>query len=278
MAPEVLISYPQPIKDALAQGEALPDDLAREKLQIDEFNAGLRKVVASLSKDDRGIGIARFVVIVAMSLATLIGAGVVLVGLLAPGENLAPTIAGGGIFIIGIVIAAVVNPLQTVERDLVFRRWSDLIVSSYLIQFSQDVGPAEVGRVAARSSALFATLAKTYSAATSKNVAALTKVAGLIAPAKDEEDSADSALSITNPGAQESSKGTALASPLVIAAKGGEKLDFSDNKTLPKGLTIDAKGSISGTPSEAKESTVTITVTDAAAKTSAAVSFAWIVK
>lgn len=278
MAPQILISYPQATKDALANREPLTDDQKKEKRQIDVFNDGLRKVVASLSKDDRGIGIARFVVIATMSLATLVGAGVVLAGLLVPGENLVATITGGGIFLIGILIAAVVNPLQTVERDFVFRRWSDLIVSSYLIQFSQDIGPSEVARVASRSSSMFAVLAKAYATATSKNVAALTKVAGLLAPAEDEDDSADQALTVTNPGAQESAKGTPLAKPLVIVATGGEKLEFADNKTLPKGLTVDAKGSISGTPLEAKESNVSITVTDPAAKTSAAVSFVWVIK
>ena len=60
-----------------------------------------------------------------------------------------------------------------------------------------------------------------------------------------------------------------------MVAKGGKDLVYSA-ADLPEGLRIDeAKGEISGTPKEAKESKVKVTVSDAAASAEATVTFTW---
>ncbi|WBQ03070.1 M4 family metallopeptidase [Kribbella sp. CA-293567] len=84
-----------------------------------------------------------------------------------------------------------------------------------------------------------------------------------------------SSPTVTNPGAQTSTAGT--ADTLQLAAAGGTTPYSWSATGLPAGLTVNAStGLISGTPTAAATSTVTATVTDAAGKT-AGVSFSWVV-
>ncbi|GAA0953471.1 hypothetical protein GCM10009554_57880 [Kribbella koreensis] len=80
---------------------------------------------------------------------------------------------------------------------------------------------------------------------------------------------------VTNPGAQTSTAGT--ADSLQLAATGGTTPYSWSATGLPAGLTVNAStGLISGTPTAAATSTVTAKVTDAAGKTGT-VSFSWVV-
>ncbi|GAB3932802.1 hypothetical protein GCM10029976_039280 [Kribbella albertanoniae] len=80
---------------------------------------------------------------------------------------------------------------------------------------------------------------------------------------------------VTNPGAQTSTAGT--ADTLQLAATGGTTPYSWSATGLPAGLTVNAStGLISGTPTTAATSSVTAKVTDAAGKT-ASVSFSWVV-
>ncbi len=80
---------------------------------------------------------------------------------------------------------------------------------------------------------------------------------------------------VTNPGAQTSTVGT--ADTLQLATTGGTAPYTWTATGLPAGLTLNAStGLISGTPTTAATSNVTATVKDANAKT-ASVSFSWVV-
>jgi hypothetical protein len=72
-------------------------------------------------------------------------------------------------------------------------------------------------------------------------------------------------VTVTNPGDQSDASGAAI-SPVTVTASDSvpsATLSFADNGSLPPGLTIDADtGTISGTPTTAGTSSVTITVTD----------------
>uniref|UniRef100_UPI00397AD2CD putative Ig domain-containing protein n=1 Tax=Amycolatopsis sp. lyj-23 TaxID=2789283 RepID=UPI00397AD2CD len=82
-------------------------------------------------------------------------------------------------------------------------------------------------------------------------------------------------VTVKNPGDQTSTTGTAVS--LQISASGGSTPYGYAAQGLPAGLTIDAKsGLISGTPTTAGTSKVTVTVTDAAGK-SGTTSFTWTV-
>ncbi len=80
--------------------------------------------------------------------------------------------------------------------------------------------------------------------------------------------------SVTNPGAQASTVGTAVS--LQLSASGGTSPYTWTATGLPAGLSISSSGLISGTPTTAGTSSVTVTATDAAAKTASA-TFSWVV-
>ncbi|SMC99152.1 Peptidase inhibitor I9 [Lentzea albidocapillata] len=80
--------------------------------------------------------------------------------------------------------------------------------------------------------------------------------------------------SVTNPGTQNSTVGTAAS--LQLSASGGTSPYTWSVSGLPAGLSANASGAISGTPTTAGTSTVTATVTDAANKTGTA-TFSWVV-
>jgi hypothetical protein len=82
-------------------------------------------------------------------------------------------------------------------------------------------------------------------------------------------------VSVTNPGTQSSTVGTAI-SPLQISAtdSAGKSLTYSATG-LPAGLAISASGAVTGTPSTAGTYTVTVTASSGTASGSA--SFTWTV-
>ncbi|MFJ5985083.1 S8 family peptidase [Lentzea sp. NPDC092896] len=80
--------------------------------------------------------------------------------------------------------------------------------------------------------------------------------------------------SVTNPGTQTSTVGTAAS--LQLSASGGTAPYTWSVSGLPAGLSASASGAISGTPTTAGTSSVTATVTDAANKTGTA-TFSWVV-
>jgi subtilisin family serine protease len=80
--------------------------------------------------------------------------------------------------------------------------------------------------------------------------------------------------SVTNPGTQNSTVGTPAS--LQLAASGGTAPYTWSVSGLPAGLSANASGAISGTPTTAGTYSVTATVTDAANKTGSA-TFSWVV-
>jgi len=80
--------------------------------------------------------------------------------------------------------------------------------------------------------------------------------------------------SVTNPGAQASTVGTAVS--LQLSASNGTSPYTWTATGLPAGLSISSSGLISGTPTTAATYSVTATATDAAAKTASA-TFSWVV-
>jgi len=77
-----------------------------------------------------------------------------------------------------------------------------------------------------------------------------------------------------NPGDQRSAVGSTVNLPLVVSAASGAAITFA-TANLPAGLTIDTSGRITGTPTTAGPSNVTVTVSDGAQSTT--VAFDWFV-
>ncbi|HEX3650397.1 MAG TPA: putative Ig domain-containing protein, partial [Pseudonocardiaceae bacterium] len=83
------------------------------------------------------------------------------------------------------------------------------------------------------------------------------------------------AVTVTSPGQQTATAGTAIA-PITLAATGGTPPYTWTATGLPAGLAISAAGGISGTPTTAGTSTVTVTATDSAG-TSGSATFGFVV-
>jgi predicted extracellular nuclease len=77
------------------------------------------------------------------------------------------------------------------------------------------------------------------------------------------------AVTVTNPGTQNATAGTAIA-PLTLAAAGGSTPYAWTATGLPTGLTISGAGVVSGTPAAAGTSSVTVTATDSTGATGSA--------
>jgi 5'-nucleotidase len=76
-------------------------------------------------------------------------------------------------------------------------------------------------------------------------------------------------VTVTNPGTQAATAGTAIA-PLTLAATGGTTPYTWTATGLPDGLAISPAGVVSGTPAAAGTSTVTVTATDSTGATGSA--------
>jgi predicted extracellular nuclease len=80
-------------------------------------------------------------------------------------------------------------------------------------------------------------------------------------PQNAASDGGTTTVTVTNPGAQNATAGTAIA-PLTLAASGGTAPYTWTASGLPAGLAISADGIVSGTPSAAGTSSVTVTATE----------------
>jgi predicted extracellular nuclease len=82
-------------------------------------------------------------------------------------------------------------------------------------------------------------------------------------PQNAASDDGATTVTVTNPGNQNGTVGTAIA-PLTVAAAGGTTPYAWTATGLPAGLTISTAGVVTGTPTEAGTSSVTVTATDSA--------------
>ena len=92
-------------------------------------------------------------------------------------------------------------------------------------------------------------------------------------PQNAASDGGTATVTVTNPGTQNATAGTAIA-PLTLAATGGTPPYTWTATGLPDGLAISADGVVTGTPAAAGTSSVTVTAADSAgASGSASFSF-----
>jgi putative Ig domain-containing protein len=270
---------------------SIPDDIAakppeertkHEKAvveRIEALNKDLTRAAGAGARFDPTAGVFRFFFVIGLATVTLL-ATVGLLWVLFTSDETVKTITAGAALVGVLSVAGLVNPLQTVERDTVFRRWSDMIAHTFMIQAADDRLKASRLKAAADdANARFTSLATAYAAATSKTLETL--ALSLDASKEEEEEEADeSGISITNPGTQTSKKGTEIQE-LQIDAKGGKTLSFADGGTLPAGLSIASdSGVVSGTPENdaATADAVKITVADSEQGLEGSVTFKWTIE
>ncbi len=194
-----------------------------------------------------------------------------------PTGKTAGVIAAAGVLIATLAVVGFANPLQTIERDVVIRRWSDVILSTFYLQAgSWDVRVnAEYRKTAARATKDFAAMALALGAAHGKTLDSLVAIA--TQPAAVEEEEEETALTLPNPGDQASPANVAIDN-FTLEGTGPETLSYTIDGG-PPGIIIDAdRGEISGTPTTAGDYETTVTLTSSKTKESHAVTFAWKVK
>ena len=262
-------------------GEIPPQDRTPEQEAIvklvEEFNSSLSRSAARTALFDPIAAKFRFYFLVGMSFLTLV-ATIALLVVLFTSDDSAKAITAGVALVGVMAVAGFVNPLQTVERDTVFRRWSDMITLTFLTQAADPtLQPSKLTAAADAANARFTALGTAYAGATSKTLETLAVYADA---AGGEDEVASDALSITNPGEQTSKKGASMTE-LLIVATGGKTKAFVDDGTLPKGLTIASDtGVISGEPAgdSITVEAVKITVKDSEQGLESSATFKWAIE
>jgi len=240
---------------------AVPDSASdAEKDAAEAANVSLSKLVKGLADLDPELSKFRTATMAVIALVSVVGALATIIGAVR-GEE-AATIAGTVASLGGLVVGAVMNPLQTVERDIVIRRWSDVIVSSWAAALASGRTPMSSLQQASRE---FEKLGATYAALTSKTL----ETVSLSFPKPQDDDSeADeqSALKLELPESKTTVQGDPVDSLTEAKVSGGTGPYAYASEGLPDGLTITANGGefvgAVSAQAEVRDWTVTVTVSD----------------
>lgn len=245
-----------------------------------KFNSEAANIVARLGKEDGKAGVRRGWYIFVLTLILTIGCLAIVgsVFFIDGPEKLAVTIPAAAVVIALLAVAGLVNPLQTVERDVVFRRWSDVIMAAFMLQAGSYDMRDNIGyrRAVKQASTDFAALAVAYGAATGKTVDALAAI--IATGAKPEPEPGEAlTLAVTSPGEQTGTVGKAIE-PLRVEATGPGTLTWGVDSP-PAGITINADtGELTGTPTTEGPVNTVVTVTSDEITDSYAVTFTWTVE
>ncbi|RXZ72798.1 Ig domain-containing protein [Agromyces albus] len=255
----------------------------QEAREIAAANTKAREFIAGLGESDKWARAWRLLLIGAIGVG-LVGGGVFLAWQAIESENLAAGIAAAAVVAV-LAVALFLNPLQTIERDIVYRRWSDTIVASYYAQFAHDKGRLSDLRLAGRkASEQFALLAVTHEKVAAGSAAAISAIMQAVAAAgADAEDEPDdkaepTTVTVTPPEDQMSTLDE-LIDAFKIEAAGPDDLIY-ESSGHPAGIDIKATtGEYSGKPTtvSAAPSKVTVTVRSAKLGKASTVEFMWTV-
>jgi hypothetical protein len=174
------ISYPDGVDQKVKAGKPLDDGERKEVRKTDQLNA-LRVIPVAMARDDLRFSWIRVILIATISLTT-VAATVALVISATQGKDLGVTITSGAVALGTLAFAGIISPSQVLQSDEVFRRWSDTIVSSYLVELAGLTAdtPGAASAAAKSATARFETLAmnfQTFCSSTDKAVAGNGKAA-----------------------------------------------------------------------------------------------------
>jgi hypothetical protein len=145
-----------------------PGASAADIKEIEAFNSALRSVTKSLTRNDVWIGVGRTVVLFVLAAATVASGVALILSIPSAATSPAATIVSGAGVLASLTFGTLINPLQTVERDVVYRRWSDTIINSFVMQVAGQSELPELRAASQLASDQFAALAASYSALAGK--------------------------------------------------------------------------------------------------------------
>ncbi|HVK22607.1 MAG TPA: hypothetical protein VM677_14705 [Actinokineospora sp.] len=147
----------------------VPDD-ERLAESVVALNKRLTEAAGAIAIADKESAKVRLWFMVGIAGAT-VAATVGLIISIAASASLATVLTTGAVAVAGLVVGGLMNPLQTVERDIIFRRWSDMITHTYLAQTADgNLTASELTGVAEAANARFAALAAAYAATANKSL------------------------------------------------------------------------------------------------------------
>lgn len=272
------LKYSQFVTPGNLMSPKLRGEIAEKRAQLASmFNEKALTLISKLGDADERASRQRWAVMVILAVLTVGGTLAIIAGIMLASstETITVVLSSAGVVITTLVVAGVTNPLQTIERDLVVRRWSDVILSSFYLQAgSFDLKEnAEWRRSAARASKDFAALAAVLGAAHGRTLDALLAV--LKTAGAEEEDDAGAAVTLVNPGDQQST--LTQINPFTLVGTGPDPLTY-EIEGGPLGITVNADtGEVSGTPTTAGTYTTTASVASSKVDEMHAVLFTWTV-
>jgi hypothetical protein len=268
------IAYPPDIKD----GQKLTSVQQEQKDRIDQLNRSLSHAAGLIPKWDGKAARYRIFFMLFLGLTTA-GGTFALLWAIFTSPDLGKIIGSAAVAVSGLLIAGLVNPMQTIERDIIFRRWADMITMTFLAQAADSTLPARSLTAAAdKASARFAALAGSYAAVANKTLEVLQVNASTDVAADDDTPS----LTLQQVAKVETETGKKIEPPISVKAEGGKDLKFTAEGLDAVGKTVKidaAKGVITGTVDGAVgDHEVTVKVESVESKLSATTKFTWTVK
>lgn len=253
------------LADFIIPQVAVPESASdREKAAAEAANVSLSKLVKGLADLDPKLSMFRIGTVAVIAFVSVVGAIATIIG--AVRESEAAAIAGTVAALGGLIVGAVMNPLQTVERDIVVRRWSDVIVSSWAASLAAGRSPATALRQASKE---FEKLGAAYAALTSKTLETISlSFPGDAAEEEAAESETDrDPLKLELPDSQATAQGAVVDQFTSAVASGGVGPYTYDAEGLPPDLSITPNGGeFIGTVAagaDTRDWTVTVTATDA---------------
>ena len=239
-------------------GPDAPEDI---KKAAENANKALLELPERTVKADIGFSRARFWFLAGLASVTVGGTLALVISAGTREEWVAA--ASAAAVVASLALAGLINPLQTIERDIIIRRWSDVIVSGWGGDLATTGSPQTATK---RATEQFAVLAAAYATITSKTLDTLAAMNVPKGDTKDEGEEESAEVSITPIPAQSSARGETLKSALAVEAKGGTGTYKFTVEGLPTGLKIaESSGHITGTVdanAEAREWIVKVTATE----------------
>jgi hypothetical protein len=218
-------------------------------------------MISNIAGDDRWFGWSRWIVLAVLALATVASTCALVVSAVKEATWAA---AGSAAALVGtLAVAGWMNPLQTIERDIIIRRWSDVLLTGWAADIA---GPGSPRSATRHASDEFVVLCSAYAAMANKTVDAVSAIVNAKAASGDEPSSTAADVSIDAVPSQCNAQGEKLASALHINAAGGSGKYTFAIEDPPTGLTItSASGDITGTvdaSTETKDWVVKVTATE----------------
>lgn len=239
--------------------DALAEFNASYLADLKAFNTKAFTFVGGIAAEDKVSAAWRRWVLHALAFISVVG-GLLLAWAALANEN--PWVAG----VVGVAALAVLgliygyNPLQTIERDIIYRRWSDTILASFYMQAGfYDTRLPEIQSAATLASEQFATLGLVHQTAARVTPETLAGLLSAVAGTEDKgSDEAATEITITTPADVQCEVGTAIES-FEVATAGPEDLAL-EAAPVPDGIELEGRA-FRGTPTAATDEPVVTTVT-----------------